>query len=66
MEAIFARNGIPGTVVSDNGPEYASEEFTRFAVKYSSIHITSSPHFPPSNGHVERCVQTVKNLLVKQ
>ena len=63
MEAIFARHGIPGTVVSDNGPEY---EFTRFAVKYSSIHITSSPHFPPSNGHVERCVQTVKNLLVKR
>ena len=29
MEAIFARHGIPGTVVSDNGPEY---EFTRFAV----------------------------------
>ena len=51
--------------ISDNGPQYASEEFTRFAVEYSFIHITRMPHFPQRNGHAECCVQTVKNLLVK-
>ena len=65
LKAIFARHGIPETVVSDNGPQYASEEFAKFAAEYSFSHITSSPHFPQSNGHMERSVQTVKNLLMK-
>ena len=65
LKAIIARHGIPETVISDNGPQYASEEFAKFAVEYIFNHITSSPHFPQSNGHVERSVQTVKNLLVK-
>ena len=61
----FAEHGIPETVVSDNGLQHASEELTRVAVEYSFIHITRSSHFPQSNGQAERCVQTVKNLLVK-
>ena len=31
LQATFARHGIPDTVVSDNGPAYASEEFSKFA-----------------------------------
>ena len=65
LKAIFARYGIPETVVSDNGPQYASEEFSKLGAEYSFSHITSSPHFPQSNGHVERSVQTVKNMLMK-
>ena len=29
------------------------------------MHVTSSPHFPRSNGHAERSVQTVNNILRK-
>ena len=65
LKAIFSRHGIPETLVSDNGPQYSSELFALFAVEYNFMHVTSSPHFPRSNGHAERSVQTVKNILRK-
>ena len=63
LKAVFARHGIPETVRSDNGPQYASAEFKEFARVYEFQHITSSPRFPQSNGQVERMVQTVKRLI---
>ena len=60
LKTAFARHGVPETVVSDNGPQYASQEFANFAKKYDFAHITSSPLFPQSNGQAE---QTVKKLL---
>lgn len=65
LKTIFARHGIPETVVSDNGPQFASGEFNNFAKKYSFSHITSSPHFPQSNGQAERTVQTIKKILTE-
>ena len=63
LKDIFARHGIPETVMSDNGPQYSSLEFFQFSQKYNFQHITSSPYYPQSNGHVERGVQTVKKLF---
>ena len=63
LKSIFARHGIPTTVVSDNGPQYSSQEFKEFTRDYNFTHITSSPHFPQSNGQAERGVKTVKKLL---
>ena len=63
MKTIFARHGIPEVVMSDNGPQYSSQEFKDFAADYNFKHITSSPNFPQSNGQAERGVKTVKRLL---
>ena len=63
LKAVFSRHGIPETVVSDNGPQYSSQEFTDFARQYDFCHLTSSPLYPQSNGQAERGVQTVKGLL---
>ena len=64
-KSIFARHGIPETVISDNGPQYASEAYKKFAEEYQFKHVTSSPYFPQSNGEAERAVRTIKGLLKK-
>ena len=63
LKSIFSRYGIPETLVSDNGPQYSSQEFAEFGSQYGFTHCTSSPHFPQGNGHAERMVKTVKQLL---
>lgn len=61
----FARYGIPETVVSDNGPQYSSRNFKKFAEEWCFNHITSSPYYAQSNGKSERSVQTIKKMLKK-
>ena len=63
LKSIFSRFGVPETVISDNGPQFASQLFADFADTYSFQHVTSSPLFAQSNGQAERTVQTVKKLL---
>ncbi|XP_046357686.1 uncharacterized protein K02A2.6-like [Haliotis rufescens] len=65
LKSIFSRHGIPETVISDNGPQYASAEFREFASKYNFSHVTSSPLYARSNGEAERAVQSCKNILRK-
>jgi len=63
VKSIFARHGVPETVISDNARYYTSQEFTLFASEYGFKHLTSNPRRPSENGEAERAVQTIKNLL---
>ena len=63
--SIFARHGIPEVVISDNGPQYASEAYTSFSREYRFKHLTSSPYHPQGNGEAERAVKIIKSLLKK-
>ncbi|XP_021361397.1 uncharacterized protein K02A2.6-like [Mizuhopecten yessoensis] len=65
LKPIFTRFGIPEKVVSDNGPQYSSQEFADFSRQYDFLHVTSSPRYPQSNGLAEKYVQIAKRLLIK-
>ena len=65
LKAHFARYGVPEVVVSDNGPQYASEEFEDFAREWDFEHRTTSPGNSKGNGKVESAVKTAKRLLIK-
>ncbi|XP_062501405.1 uncharacterized protein K02A2.6-like [Corticium candelabrum] len=60
---LFASYGLPTQLVSDNGPQFVSEEFSQF-VKINGIkHIKSATYHPAGNGQVDRAVQTFKSKL---
>ena len=63
LKVIFSENGWPDTIVSDNGPCYMAEAFTKTMQEYRVNHITSSSHNPQSNGLAEKFMQTVKSLF---
>uniref|UniRef100_A0A8C9R468 Integrase catalytic domain-containing protein n=1 Tax=Scleropages formosus TaxID=113540 RepID=A0A8C9R468_SCLFO len=57
--------GRPDQIRSDNGPQYSATEFTNFCKKWGITHTTSSPHYPQSNGFIERQIRTVKSCIKK-
>ena len=65
LKAHFARHGSPSTVISDNGPQYSSAAFAKFAKEWQFRHQTSSPGDSQSNGAAEAVVKSAKRLLRK-
>ena len=66
MEIIFLRTGFTCELMTDNGPCFKAEEFTRFCQQKSIRHLTSSPLYPESNGLVERMIQSIKRWWRKE
>ena len=64
LRSIFATHGFPQVIVSDNAPNFASEEFKVFLKQNGIKHIFTPPYHPNSNGLAERAVQTFKKALV--
>ena len=65
LKVLFSRYGIPDELITDNGPQFSSEEFSTFARGWGFKHVTSSPRYPQSNGKAENAVKTVKRLFTK-
>ncbi len=63
LKEIFAEQGIPEVIRSDNGRQYDSTEFAAFCKEWNIRHITSSPMFPQSNGFAEAMVKIIKGAL---
>jgi len=56
LKLIFTKHGIPETVVSDNGSQYAAQEVVKLAEHQGFKHVIGSPQYPQSNGKAERAV----------
>ena len=65
LRTIFARFGLPESIVTDNGTCFTSVEFETFLQNNGIKHWTSAPYHPSSNGLAERAVQVVKRGLKK-
>ena len=65
LQELFAVEGTPDEIMSDNGPPFNGKEFSSFLTGLGIRHTTSSPNYPQSNGFIERQIQIVKRLMEK-
>ena len=63
LTEIFEHYGLPETIYSDGGPQFTSDEFDQFCKEWKINHVTSSPHYPQSNGIAENGVKAMKKLI---
>ena len=63
IRKIFSTHGIPEVIASDNGKNFASQEFKEFMDENSIKHMFTHPYHPSSNGLAERTVQTLNKAL---
>lgn len=63
LMSIFAMHGLPERIVTDNGTQFISEEFSEFLKPYGINHTRSAPYHPSTNGEAERFVQIFKHNM---
>lgn len=63
LRHLFATCGIPEQLVSDNGPQFVSDDFAMFLKQNRVKHIKCAPYHPSSNGLAERFVRTFKEAM---
>ena len=60
LRELFSKYGFPVHCVSDNGPQFRSEEFAHFLKMNGVKHIRVAPYHAASNGLAEKMVQSFK------
>ena len=63
LRDMFSHYGLPDQLVSDNGPQFVSNEFSQFMRLNDIKHSLVAPYHPRSNGQAERFVQTFKQYF---
>ena len=63
LDAIFARQGVPDVLKSDNGPPFNGEEFAKFAKHLGFKHRKITPYWPRANGEAERFMKTIQKAI---
>lgn len=61
--SVFALEGIPVTLCSDNGPQFVSREFTEFLRKNDIEHLRTPVYHARANGLIERWNRTLKSQI---
>ncbi|XP_055615106.1 uncharacterized protein K02A2.6-like [Toxorhynchites rutilus septentrionalis] len=65
LRPLFANKGMPELLVTDNGTQFKSEEFSQYCRENGIQHVTTAPFHPQSNGQAERFVDTFKRAVRK-
>ena len=63
LKQLFARYGLPEEILTDNGPQFRSYEFTEYLKLNDIRHATTVPYNPAANGMVERLNRTLKESI---
>ena len=63
LRSLFACHRLPKQLVSDNRPQFTSDEFEKFLKGNQVKHILMAPYHPSSNGLAKRFVQRLKHSL---
>lgn len=63
LMSIFTQIGIPEELITDNGQQFASQQFKNFMSKYDIQHTTSCPYYPQANRLAKCSVRTAKSIL---
>lgn len=50
LREMFTRFSIPEQLILDNGPQFVSDEFTKFLTSNGIKHLRSAPYHPATNG----------------
>ena len=63
LESIFARQGYPEVLKTDNGPPMNSSQFTEFTNSCGIKHRKITPLHPEANGEAERFMRTLNRAI---
>ena len=63
FEAVVCKQGVPRTLVTDQGKEFVNKILEGIANLLKMRHVTTTPYHPQANGVIERCNGTVINIL---
>ena len=63
LKSLISQSGPPRRLSTDSGPPFSSETFAKFMQQQHIEDITSSPHYPKSNGFIERQIKTITTAL---
>ena len=63
LDRIFFVHGIPELIISDNGPPFNSDEFSRYNLAIGLQHHRITPRWPQANGEVEEFNQPLLKTI---
>lgn len=63
LEQWIPAHGVPGTLLSDNGPQFVAEALLRVCESMGIRKIYSSPYYPQGNSVVESFMRTLRKGL---
>jgi putative transposase len=65
QKALEKHPGERPRIISDNGPQFVARDFKEFIRLTGVTHVRTSPHYPQSNGKLERWHGSVKTECIR-